>query len=574
MSFRIRPSLLVVCLILIVTAGCSPATIPPELELATQPSSNASSLTPQTKELSKKVNLPLTGAVFLATVATYWILMRYTPDLSHEIALPQKFLEDNISAVLSKTWLKQYMGPSTEAFPVDVKKLRWVLFRKGYTGAGPEHESLPVAKGAGVYEIQGYNQVPVWSLSEPVHPTTKRAIKIRTFSPVMRNLVQVAAWNSFSFWLVLAMVANTAVYNGLATNNLTQDGKLRLFLVGIYALANFLCQWYVSTQLYRNFTCTTFQTCWTLICNEFILLNGFQYPRNRSTAGHYLDDLLEEAPSEVWATLDLELFGKAERSHIYQLLFKGTDNVGSRVFLSDGSRKWTRWADNDKRRQSHLKARSAARIESDFDKFTKPVRDAELKAYEKYVETVLEKMLANVAALLGICLATALAPWTSTEKSDATTSQLGSYALLLTISTGLVTITSILGQLRNATESARTLLKLQERTIEVAATNTNDLSRGWIGKPPIMFSEGIENQLRVTQVGLWRQASPGHKLAFILFGPALMLIPRAHRICTDSAWLFFKVCGVEFTFRTDFKQSTSPSARFLARVPPRLESKH
>jgi hypothetical protein len=483
----------VVYLILVVSAGCLPAIVAPELVLATETSSNSSILTPQTKELSKRVNTSLSGAIFVLTAATYWILMRYTPDLSHEIGLPPRFLENNIAALLSKTWPEKYMGPSTEKMPQLVNGLAWVLFCKAYSGVSTKEGSqrLPIVRGAEVYGIQGSSEVQELATSQPIQPSDKRAIKVRTFSPVMKSLVQVAVWNHVSFWMVLAMVVNTVIYNGFATNNITNDGKLRLILVGIFALANLLSQWHISVQLYRNFTYAVFQSCWTLICNDFIFLKGSDYRFHRKDTYFdlYLDELLQDSSREVWATLDLELFGKAERSYTHQLLFEGTDTVGSWSHEGGADNKfdWQPWADNDKRRQSHLKARSADRAESDFDKFTKPVRDAELKAYEKSAETVLEKMLANIAALLAICLATLLAPWTSMDKNDATTSQLGSYALLLTISTGLLAITSIIGQLANATESARNLLKLQERAIEGATTKKKH------GEPPAGCQ--IENRL-------------------------------------------------------------------------------
>jgi hypothetical protein len=87
----------------------------------------------------------------------------------------------------------------------------------------------------------------------------------------------------------------------------------------------------------------------------------------------------------------------------------------------------------------------------------------------------------------------------------------------------------------------------------------------------IGFSEGIENQLNVTALRLWRLASIRGKLAYILFGPALMLVPRLHQKgeCTDSAKICFKVRGVDFNLTTDFKESTAYSTRLSRPVPLR-----
>ncbi|KAH0443924.1 hypothetical protein CcaCcLH18_00750 [Colletotrichum camelliae] len=103
-------------------------------------------------------------------------------------------------------------------------------------------------------------------------------------------------------------------------------------------------------------------------------------------------------------------------------------------------------------------------------------------------------MLANIAILLGICLATGLASWTSAVNNDSTSSQLGSYALLLSISTGLLALISVHSQLTNATESARTLLLLHEKTIDAVTMGEDDSVMRTFSledMPSFGFSEGI-----------------------------------------------------------------------------------
>lgn len=545
---------LLVVFIFVVSAGCWPASIPPEsaAQSSGNTSSNASSLTTQTKDLSKKVNPTLAGIVFLLTSATYWILMRYTPDLSHEIALPPKLLEDNIAVILSKAWPEHYTDPWLGRLPHDGYNMPWVLFRKVPCAHKRSQESdLGPVHGCGYSMLRGF-RYGAHPTTRALRPSEASAIRIRIFSPVMRSLVQAAVWNFVSSWLVVVMVTNTVVFNGFASNNLTNDSVLRLVLVGAYATANLLAQWHVSAQLYHNFTCTVFQKCWTYLSSDFVFL-GYDEYRSFRMGREYND---EPNRPEMWATLDLELFGKTERSENYSLCTLpgrcrdenvGIGNLSGRSFLKIGP----------------------VHPESDFDAFNKPVRDAEIKAYEKTAEATLEKMLANVAALLGICLATALAPWTSVDKNDATASQLGSYALLLTISAGVLAIVGIFGQLRNATESARRLLKFQERAIDAAATGKEWANSPLDFKPLFSFSAGIENQLNVTATGLWRMASFEGKLGSILLGPALTLIPGVHRDCTDRAKTYFKVHGVDFALATDFEEPTDSCTRLSHPVPER-----
>jgi hypothetical protein len=254
-------------LVLVASGGCWPMfEAEHKLNLKTvrdsQPAgsstTNSSAITVQTVTLSKEINTTLAGLVFLLTVGTYWLLMRYTTTLSNEIILPSKFLEDNIAAVLSLTWPKHYIGSSEDTTNYD--SFPWVLFYGKYKDGF--HEPL------GSYDVKESNTA--------LQPGSFM-VSVKVFSPVMKSLVQIAIWNSVSFWLVLVMIANTLVYNGFVSNNVTNDSIIRLVLVGVYAVANFGHQYHTSILLYRNFTFVLFQTCWTFICKDFIFLDFVSY---------------------------------------------------------------------------------------------------------------------------------------------------------------------------------------------------------------------------------------------------------------------------------------------------------
>ena len=473
---------------------------------------NSSTITVQTVTLAKEINTTLAGLIVLLTMGSYWLLMRYTPTLSNEIILPSKLLTDNIFAVLSLTWPPKHCnGPSQEwinHYPYD-----WMLFYKEETGK--------VVDGRLVLRIMGSDD----RKDEPNNLVMGKSqmMIFKAFSPVMKSLVQIAIWNYVSLWLVLVMIVNTLVYNGFLSHGITNDSVLRLVLVGIYAVASIGHRYRTTTLLYRNFTCVLFQTCWTMICKKFLFgdYHGYEY---------YKKDLNRNEPLEsshlVWTSFDSELFGTMERLDTYQILTKGDTQIVS----SDENHDFSGWSVDDKRWKSHLKVRD--KIESKFDKFVKPIREAEIKAYEKATDSALEKALANVAVLLAICLATALAPWNSIQKSSATSAQLGSYALLLSISAGFLALLSSMTQLTNATESARTLLLLQEKTIAAHSIDNEieDVSKKfWLREEPTFsFSKHVKEKSQFTSSSLWRLMSFLDKLPCLLLGPALMLIPRMH----------------------------------------------
>ncbi|KAL9041345.1 MAG: hypothetical protein Q9214_004145 [Letrouitia sp. 1 TL-2023] len=370
------------------------------------------------------------------------------------------------------------------------------------------------------FEALGSSEIKEQTVAS--QPKRSLMVTVTAFSPIMKNLVQIAIWNSFSFWLVLIMILNTLVYNGFLSNNITDDSIIRLVLVGVYALANIVHQYFTTTLLYRNFTLVLFQACWTILCRKFVFLSHQDYfsqlgDQDSSDIGDH---------SMVWRTFHFELFGTTECSDTYRALTEESDTIGSKG--ADGL--FQLWSDDDKRRKTCLKAQD--KTESEFDKFVKPPREAEIKVYEKATESTLEKALANVVILLGICLSTALAPWTSFQKITATAAQLGSYALLLSISTGLLALVSSITQLTNVTESAKTLLLLQEKTI-AASNNTDELKflswrLSYLEKPNFSFSKGIKGESRITPFGLWRSMSLLNKLFYLLLGPALIFIPRFH----------------------------------------------
>lgn len=469
-------------------------------------------ITQQTIKLGKGINTSLTGSIFVLTVITYCLLMKYTGILSRQVILPAKSLRDNIVAILSVKWPERFMGDSGETVG-DVAS-DWVVFRKH-----------------GNSEALGFSELdersPYFSQSKE-----KSMIRFQSFSPVMKTLVQIAVWNYFSCWLVLVMIVNSLLYNGFLTNNYSNDGKIRLFLIGIYALANFGHQIYTSTLVYRNFSFALYQSCWNILCRIFVFLPIDDYISMTMT-----DDLplryvyrLQNQDDTVWTRFSLALFGTAERADTYRTVSpKG--------------------ASGSEKRNARLERQD--KKESEYDKSVKPLREAEIKLYEKAADSALEKILANVAILLGICFATALAPWTSFQTFNAMNAQLGSYALLVSVGTGLLALISSVTQVSNATESAKTLLRLHEKAIEVDPKKheNNHYPHDLIFQkdPDFSFSSGIKKQSYLTPFGLWRLVSVMKKALCLLFGPALMLIPHFHGIDPkegDDQDLYFTINGV------------------------------
>lgn len=421
------------------------------------------------------------------------------------------------------TWPKHYIGSLKEKishYPYD-----WVLFYKQWTGERLRHQILG---------FDDFKEQPT-----TVEMGESHVVTVKAFSPVMKSLVQIAICNYVSLWLVLVMIVNTLVNNGFLSHSITNDSILRLVLVGVYAVASIGHRYRTTTLLYRNFTSLLFQTCWTIICKKFIFGDNRTYERYTMVQRHndpkfYREHLRPDLCDMVWRGFDFELFGRMELLDTYQDLTKGNNPIGSQ-----------------------LRARN--KIECGFDKFLKPIREAEIKAYEKATDSALEKALANVTVLLAICLATALAPWNSIQTISATGAQLGSYALLVSISAGFLALVSSMTQLTNATESARILLLLQEKTITAHGFDieSEDVSNEfWLqDEPKLSLSKNIKGKSQLTSSSLWRSMSLLDIFPCLLLGPALMLIPRMHGDRLHGPdygphLLRVKVQGVQFACRT------------------------
>lgn len=407
-------------------------------------------ITPKTVELSKEINTVLGSLIFLTIAITYWLLMRYTTKLSDQVSLPSKFLEDNIAAVLSATWPKHFIGSKEET--IANRDIPWVLFNIRRTSGLPlsGHSipaSTPTCKALGSHDVE--------QLSDISDLKEDSFISVQCFSPVMKNLVQIAIWNFFSLWVVLIMIINTLIYNGFFSNNSTNDNIIRLVLIGIYSLANFGHHYYASTLIYRNFTLILFQACWTILCKDFIFLDY-----NAFLKITFHRDAVFGSDQFVWMTFSVELFGQTERSNTYELLI---GNAYKRYSLSS-AKTYVKGSKEDHWLNAYLKTEDKS--ESKLDKVMKPLREAEIKVYEKAIDSTLEKLLANIFILLGICLATTLAPWTSFRTINATVAQLGSYALLISTSRGVLALISSITQLTNATDSAKRFLRYQEKGTE------------------------------------------------------------------------------------------------------------
>lgn len=247
--------------------------------------------------LSKKITTPIGVLVALFALVTYGFTIKYSTPLSNKILLPSKVLSENVAAVLSPFWPRRARSAGERRPGNSSDRRDWVLLYKSLIPrSGEVHEAIHYCDdkwGPGISKPDTGHQPEVFALE--------------TFSPIMRNVVQIMIWNHATFWMVMAMIANTVVYNGFATKNLTNDSIIRLILVGGYAAMNLGLQYRSSILLCRNFTLALFQACWVVIFSEFVShQRTISFPWMNDSSFRELNALL---------AFNLQLFGATERAN-------------------------------------------------------------------------------------------------------------------------------------------------------------------------------------------------------------------------------------------------------------------
>jgi hypothetical protein len=156
---------------------------------------------------------------------------------------------------------------------------------------------------------------------------------------------------------------------------------------------------------------------------------------------------------------------------------------------------------------------------------------SEIAVLERATESSLERVTANVVIVFGICLATGLSPWTSTLLNDATSTQLGSYAMLLSVSSGLAALLTSSSYLNNMLSAATKVVELTEAVLLWPVDRFDED----LGRPSRDYSF---RRHAITLLTLWRAMDLAQKLIALLFGPMLVLLRKS---CEAPNFLELKI---------------------------------
>jgi hypothetical protein len=361
----------------------------------------------------------------------------------------------------------------------------------------------------------------------------------------MRDAVQLAIWEWVGLLLAAVMLINTLVFNGFipglmsSTNQANIDMVPRLVLVSFYAFAYLIHFVYVWVCFFRLYTFVMLHACWAIVFEK-----GFAVPDNSIDCLQWLQG---KSHKLTFRTLDVNVLGTTRLLKTYKNYVDDDNQTIERVYSSN--------------LRDYQVSREVPRVESvnsatERDEKQSSIildlcreQEACIANLEKVTGSALERIVANITIMLGICLAVGFSSWTRAQLGEAKDVQLGSYALLLSVGTGVGALLTSASSLNSMGDTARQILKIAEIIFGLQCHPESSLIRPQ-SNPSVGFT--VVNGADSLQ---YRQINPGHVLRAMsaqhwllsaTFGPAYALLPSANLNAHDYHEMNFKVGGNMF----------------------------
>lgn len=465
-----------------------------------QPPSSPSNTTGTTTQvlsntpLVKGLATSIASFVALVTAVTYFFLLYLVPSLSNGFVSPFESLERRLSTIIPSIWVANL----THGEVSDVNSIR-VLRILELDQEYPVPDLDELFLGVGYEEVQRKSPDP---LDQQYYRSAKQARRVwlSPASPVMKNIFLIAVWECWIFWMVVAMVLLTIVYNGFIYGQPGPDGVIRLVLISAYAVANIAHIFWSWRLLSQVLQAVANQACWNIISKMFLFSSQPGYaaaPLNSTKEPGSYFRWVSEYPVEL-RHFQCDILGLTKTVQLY--------SSGLREEPSEHHVGSNQLADIGEDKVAHLFQKVDHKTTAEDD--MKPMLESEVKALEKAGESCLDRVLANVFLILGICLSTGLAPWTTVQSAESTATQIGSYSIILAIGIGAAALIAGLSHLRNAAESATILRRFQ---VHILSLNSEDHGKK-ISSKTVRYGDSDHSDLSAPQVvtlrDLIRSTSP------------------------------------------------------------------
>ena len=427
-------------------------------------------------------------SVILVTL-TYATLIGPGTRLSSTSKLPLASIEANIGNLLSRAWVNKSdtadIG-STSGNGEDNDAIRLLYVGKmdnehGRAARGVEQcHSIPA---------KGVDTPPMW---------------LTTGSSLTKSMVQICVWEWVSIWIVLGMVLATASFNGFFTKVRGPDANPRLVIVLLYLVSFCIHAWYV----------------WKKTRSFFTLLGA----------------------GASWSLLDKASFASVELAQLKSRLLGGQPPVLRQVGKPAGSPVFPAYEAKllqDVGLPENAFPPADPKLTDSRKGGIETVNDWQKREINSTVESgkvALDRIVTNVMTIVGITITTGFSAWTSNTSSES--SQLGSLALLASLTLGTGAMFSSAIELSVMNDSFRNVLFLKEVMINGQAAS--HVEKRPLRRTVIGFTH---NTVKTKPVRIRDLARYTGFWYLLLFGPGYGFLPTKedHNRQTTGANFEFRI---------------------------------
>lgn len=455
-----------------------------------------------------------TLAIFSVTlvIVTYSVLIQRGSFMSTTAMYPQYSIERNLGSLLSLAWprrsneapgrestLRRDSKESSQrsARPLELARAKMPSIQLFYLGRmETDNSSGLVAKGR------------LDCAAKPGRKDNSTSYRPRVWvtsgSHLTKNVVQILVWEWVSLWLIFIMVFATLLYNGFLTNELSSDSYPRLVVTLIYAISYFCHFWYVWTICMRFFTNVAAGAAWSLLERAKFAVCDSKSLQHRRKGLAFNFRGIDKASTE-YVPLSFDAVFKHEVD-LPRSLIDDTPSASP----SDPE------ADNPKEVSAAL---------ATLEKVQKHERETATAS----ALTALDRVIANAMVMMGVTLASGFSSWTARQVTDNTpnnfaTAQIGSLALLASLSLGASTMFASAMHLTILSSSYETILSLKETKINGQAVDHYKKRQSF--DAVLSFSRGTVPASHVSFCEILSTNNLRNSLGMSFLGPAFALMPN------------------------------------------------
>jgi hypothetical protein len=460
-----------------------------------------------------------TASTALAVLAACLVFVVYakligsTSYLSSTSLYIKEPLQNNVGHLLSVCWPDKSSDPTIE-LPITTERKR----------RRPEKD----ASNANDFRLLYLGRMHTDGLGDRVARGLEDCIAKRAEDPVASplwiangsqlnsHMVQILVWEWLSAWLMVIMVVETMLFNGLFTNQITIDTVPRITVVGIYFVAFCVHFWYVwslGAQFYREVAAGS---TWSLLERARFAVTSVAKLRSRApTAGFVLRGISKTNAGHKIPFFNVRFnheIGTSGAELLDTTSIGRSDQQGQQ--LAQMSQPLKNDLDND---------------EANALKVIEANEKAERETAEIAVKDARDRIASNALILLGVSISTGFTSWTAyqfTENSpnNMSANQIGSLALLASMTLGVGAMLSSAMHLSTLMNCYHQLVSLVEVKINGEAVAHHKKRKS--GRTILGFTYDTVPMTPVGLKDMFKAAIQSRKLLrSLLFGPAYVMIP-------------------------------------------------